>query len=411
MPQPAAHVNYSSTQLPDLGNTRIAFQHKSDRELWQAYWLFRVIANPTLTAIGSFLTKVALALHLPVKGVIKSTIFTQFCGGENIEDSLETSKRLAMGNVGTILDYSVEGQDDEASLDATTEEIVRTIAAAKGNPNIPFSVFKPTGIIRTDILELVSEGKKLTNEDSVYWDHARKRVRRICEAADAANVPVLVDAEDSWIQPAIDALVGEMMHRFNKGRALVFNTVQLYRHDRLAFLQEHAEHALANGYHLGLKLVRGAYMEKERERAQEKGYLDPISANKAAVDKDFDDALRFCMDHIDHVSIVAGTHNEASSLLLARLMAEKGLERNDSRVYFGQLLGMSDNISFNMAAAGYRVVKYVPYGPVNLVMPYLLRRAEENTSARGQTGRELGLIITERKRRTAEKSRPAHAVA
>jgi proline dehydrogenase len=405
MPQAADAFPAIDTKLPDLGDTRTAFASKSDKDLWQAYWLFRIIGTASLSTIGVALTRFALALHLPVKGLIKRTVFRQFCGGETIQGSMVTAEKLARSGVGTILDYSAEGQDDEVSLDVNAEETLRTIAAAKGDPAIPFSVFKPTGMARMEIMEAVSAGRHMSAQDATAWEHAQRRVHRICEAAAAADVPLLVDAEESWIQPAMDGMVQAMMQRFNSQKALIFNTVQLYRHDRLAFTRERAEHAKANGYHLGLKLVRGAYMEKERERAAERGYPDPISPDKAAVDRDFDEALRFCVDRLDHVSIVAGTHNEASTLLLARLMQERGIARNDTRIHFGQLLGMSDNISYNMAAAGYNVVKYVPYGPVRKVMPYLIRRAEENTSARGQTGRELTLIMLERKRRQAVKSR------
>lgn len=385
--------------LPDLSDTRIAFAHKSDRALWKAYWLFRIIGNPTVTSVGAGLTKVALALRLPIRGAVKATIFEQFCGGETIEESLDTAKALARSGIGTILDHSVEGADDEGSLDHTVEEVLRTIAVAKGRPEIPFCVFKPTGIARVAILEKVSAKAALSADEQAEWQRARTRMERICEAAAKASVPTLVDAEESWIQDAIDALVAEMMELYNKHHALIYNTVQLYRHDRLAFLKRSTEEARSKGYHLGVKLVRGAYMEKERERAAEKGYPDPIQPDKAASDRDYDAALRWCVDHIDRVSIVAGTHNEQSSQLLARLMNERGIAHNDPRVCYSQLLGMSDNISYNLAKAGYRVAKYVPYGPVREVMPYLIRRANENTSARGQSGRELSLIMQERRRR------------
>ena len=399
MPPQAEPTTHAKGTLPDLGNTRTAFAHKSDGDLQRAFLLFRVIGTPWLTNVGSLLTKAALALHLPVKGIVKATIFKQFCGGETIGESLRTAHALARNGVGTILDYSVEGEDDQAAMDHTAEEIMRTIAAAKGNADIPFSVFKPTGVIRTDVLEKVSAGAKLNTDEAAAWERGRKRFERICEAAHSAGVPVLVDAEESWIQQAIDDLVTEMMQRFNTERPIVYNTMQLYRHDRLAYL--HAQMALAQerGYHHGVKLVRGAYMEKERARAEEKGYPSPIGADKAAVDADFDAAVRFCAEHIAHSAVLVGTHNENSTLLMAKLMKEGGLPNNDQRIHFGQLLGMSDNISFNMAAAGYNVVKYVPYGPVSKVLPYLIRRAKENTSARGQTGRELSLIIAERKRR------------
>lgn len=388
-----------NTTLPDLGNTATAFAHKSNKELWQAYWLFRIIGTPWLTNLGSTLTKAALALHLPVKGIVKATVFKQFCGGENIQESLVTAHKLAQSGVGTILDFSVEGEGDQAAMDGTAAEILRTIAAAKGNPDIPFSVFKPSGLVRHDVLEKVSAGAALTPDEATAWQQARSRVERICQAAFDAQVPLLIDAEESWTQPAVDVLATEMMERFNKERALVYSTVQMYRHDRLEFLRKELELAAAKGFHVGMKLVRGAYMEMERERAAEKGYRDPIGANKAAVDADYNAALRFCMEHIGRMGVLNGTHNEESTLLLARMMQDAGIAKNDPRIHFGQLLGMSDNISFNMAAAGYNVVKYVPYGPVRKVLPYLIRRAQENTSARGQTGRELSLIIAERKRR------------
>ncbi len=396
MPDPSSAT--SRQALPDLGDTRIAFAAKSDAELWKAQQLFRIIGNPAITAVGSWLTKASLALHLPIKGVVKATIFQQFCGGETIEESLATATRLAKSGIGTILDHSVEGQEDEDTLDHTVQEILRTIAVAKQRTDIPFCVFKPTGIARFAMLEKASAGK-LVAEDKAEWARVEARMERICASAHAADVPVLVDAEESWIQPAIDAMVERMMDRFNHERAIVYNTVQLYRNDRLAYLKAAHQRAVQGGYHYGVKLVRGAYMEKERDRAAELGYPDPIQPDKAASDRDYDAAIRFCVDHLPTMAVVAGTHNEESSLLLARLMNERGIAHADQRICFSQLLGMSDNISFNLAAAGYRVAKYVPYGPVREVLPYLIRRANENTSARGQTGRELGLILAEMRRR------------
>jgi len=389
----------SQDQLPDLGDTRTAFAHKSNSELFKAFWLFRIIGTPWLTAAGSSLTKLALSLHLPIKGIIKATIFKQFCGGETVSESLVTAEKLAESGVGTILDYSVEGQDDEASLDATTEELLVGIRAAKGQKNIPFAVFKVTGLARTELLEKISAKSQLTLIESEEWKRVEARIARICKVGYDANTPVLIDAEESWTQQAIDDLVEAQMALYNKERAIIFNTLQLYRHDRVAFLKDSFLRAEKGGYHLGVKLVRGAYMEKERERAEEKGYPDPIQPDKAACDRDYDAAVAFCVEHIDRMALVAGTHNEKSTLYLARIMQERKIALDDQRIWFSQLLGMSDNISFNMAAAGYNVVKYMPYGPVSKVLPYLIRRATENTSARGQTGRELGLIITERKRR------------
>ncbi len=384
--------------LPDLGDTRIAFAHMSDGDLWRAQQLFRIIGNPVITGVGSWVTKAALALHLPIKAPIKATIFKQFVGGETIEECLATATRLGKSGVGTILDHSVEGQEDEDTPDHTVEEILRTIAVAKTHKEVPFSVFKPTGISRFALLEKKSAGT-LTREEQAEWGRVEERMLRLCQAAYDTGEPILVDAEESWIQPAIDELVERMMERFNKERAIVYNTLQHYRHDRLEFLRASFAKAEKGNYHLGVKLVRGAYMEKERARAAEKGYPDPIQPDKATSDADYDAALRFCAEHFHRVSVCVGTHNEASTLLMARLMGERGLAKNDARVWFAQLLGMSDNISYNMAAAGYNVAKYVPYGPVREVLPYLIRRANENTSARGQTGRELGLILAEMRRR------------
>lgn len=399
MSAPAGTAAPTRPRTIDLQDTRIAFADKNDRDLWQAYWLFRIIGNPTLSGAGQAFTKAAMALHLPISGLVKATIFRQFCGGETIDESLATAAKLARSGIGTILDHSVEGADDEGALDHTVEEVLRTIAVAKGRTDIPFCVFKPTGIARVEILEKVSAKATLSADEQAEWQRAQARMARICAAAAEAGVPTLVDAEESWIQDAIDELVAAMMERYNTQRALIYNTVQLYRHDRLAFLKRSTEEARAKGYQLGVKLVRGAYMEKERERAAEKGYRDPIQPDKTACDRDYDEALRWCVSNVDRVSIVAGTHNEQSSLLLARLMNEHGIAHDDTRIWFSQLLGMSDNISYNLAASGYRVAKYVPYGPVKEVLPYLIRRAAENTSVKGQTGRELGLILAERRRR------------
>ncbi len=399
MSAPAGTAAPTRPRTIDLQDTRIAFADKNDRDLWQAYWLFRIIGNPTLSGAGQAFTKAAMALHLPISGLVKATIFRQFCGGETIDESLATAAKLARSGIGTILDHSVEGADDEGALDHTVEEVLRTIAVAKGRTDIPFCVFKPTGIARVEILEKVSAKATLNADEQAEWQRAQARMARICAAAAEAGVPTLVDAEESWIQDAIDELVAAMMERYNTQRALIYNTVQLYRHDRLAFLKRSTEEARTKGYQLGVKLVRGAYMEKERERAAEKGYRDPIQPDKTACDRDYDEALRWCVSNVDRVSIVAGTHNEQSSLLLARLMEERGIAHDDTRIWFSQLLGMSDNISYNLAASGYRVAKYVPYGPVKEVLPYLIRRAAENTSVKGQTGRELGLILAERKRR------------
>ena len=389
----------TATTLPDLHDTRTAFAARSNRELWQAAWLFRIIGTPWLSAIGVACTKVALALHLPVKGLIKATIFQQFCGGETIKESLGTAAQLAKSGIGTILDHSVEGQDEEDELDGTVTETLKNIAVSKERKDIPFCVFKPTGISRTELLEIVSSGRALSPAEQAEWARVEARVDRMCAAAHKADAPLLVDAEESWTQNAIDALVERMMERYNRERPLIYSTVQLYRHDRVAYLKALHERAVAGGYFVGMKLVRGAYMEKERERAEEKGYPSPIHADKAGTDRDYDAAVIYCFEHRDRIAFMNGTHNETSSLLLVRLMNEQGVALRDTHIHFAQLYGMSDHISYNLSAAGYNVAKYVPYGPVREVMPYLIRRAEENTSVKGQTGRELSLIQTERKRR------------
>ncbi|MDQ3100412.1 MAG: proline dehydrogenase family protein [Bacteroidota bacterium] len=383
----------------DLGDTRIAFSDRTDRELREARLLFQVLGSPALSNIGQKTTLFALSIGLPVIGMIKRTIFKQFCGGETIEESLRTAERLATSNIGTILDHSVEGQESEDLLDGTVEEIIRTIQVAQTRKDVPFCVFKPSGIGRMQILEKVSQGSTLDAAQREEWDHVEKRVDRLCAAAYTAGIPILIDAEESWIQQAIDDLIGKMMQRYNQQRVIVFNTIQFYRHDRLAFLKESLERSKRDGYHLGVKLVRGAYMEKERERAKQKGYPSPIHPDKKSVDRDYDEALKICIEHIDRMAIVAGSHNEHSSILLTQLINAQRLSHNDPRIYFSQLLGMSDNISYNLAASGYNVMKYVPYGPVQKVIPYLIRRAAENTSVAGQTSRELQMIREELMRR------------
>jgi len=382
-----------------LDNTEIAFSSKSNGELRQSYYLFRLIGNPTFVSFGKHATNIALSLRIPIGWAIKGNIFKQFCGGETIAECARATKILDQFHIGTILDYSVEGKESETDFDHTRDETLQTIRTAKGNPHIPFCVFKITGVARFALLEKVNAKEKLTDSEVAEWQRVRQRVDDICALANQTGTPLFIDAEDSWIQDAIDDLVDEMMEKYNHETAIVYNTVQLYRHDRLAFLKSSHQKAVRGNYHLGLKLVRGAYMEKERLRAAEKGYRDPIQPDKSTCDKDFDLALDYCIEHIDRISICAGTHNEKSSLYLAGLMDKKGIGRSDKRVFFAQLFGMSDHISFNLANAGFNVAKYVPYGPIREVVPYLIRRAQENTSVKGQTGRELSLILKEMKRR------------
>lgn len=385
-------------------NTEIAFQSKNDQDLNRAYWLFKIIGSPRMVKLGKWGTNFALSTGLPVKGMIKATIFKQFCGGESITDCDKAITTLGKYGIGTILDYSVEGKTSDEDFDSTVDEIIATIQKAKNNSQIPFAVFKVTGIARFGILEKANEDEsKLSEIESAELRSVFERVNKICDAAFKANVPVFIDAEETWIQDTIDRLVLDMMRKYNKQRSIVFNTLQMYRHDRLDFLREQITISKQENFHLGIKLVRGAYMEKERERAAQKGYPSPIQPDKQSCDRDFNLALDLMMDNIDHLAFCAGTHNEQSSLYLTELIDKKGIGVADKRIYFAQLLGMSDHISYNLAYHGYNVAKYVPYGPVKEVMPYLLRRADENTSVAGQTGRELSLIMKERKRRESKK--------
>lgn len=381
-------------------NTEIAFQSKSNSDLNRAYWLFKLIGNPTMVKVGKWSTNTALNLGLPISGLIKKTIFKQFCGGETIQECAKTIGNLGKFGIGTILDYSIEGKTKEEDFDATVDEIIATIHAAKNDPTIPFAVFKVTGIGRFDSLEKANNGmSQLTENDRLAFHLIVSRVDKICLAAFENSVPLFIDAEETWIQDAIDTIVRDMMRKYNREKAIVYNTLQMYRHDRLEFLHSEIEIARAEGFHYGVKLVRGAYMEKERQRASDKGYPSPIQPDKITCDNDFNNALELVVKNIGIMALCSGSHNEKSALILCELMAKYGVEKSDKRIYVAQLLGMSDHISYNLAYAGYNVAKYVPYGPVKEVMPYLLRRADENTSVAGQTGRELSLIMTERKRR------------
>lgn len=380
-------------------DTAIAFSYKSDNELKKANLIFTLVNNPTISALATRSVKLALDLHLPVKGLIRKTVFDHFCGGETVEQSEGTIQKLGEFHIGTILDYSVEGEKTEGGFDKTTDEILHTFEKAKNNPNVPFCVFKVTGLAHVALLEKVQRKELLSAEEQTAFRRVKDRVNKICLKAFDFNVPVLIDGEETWIQGVIDALTYEMMRRYNHERAVVFNTFQMYRTDMMDNLREAHREAAESNYYLGVKIVRGAYMEKERERSKKLGYADPIHPTKKATDEMFDNGLEFCLANRQRISLVSGSHNEFSNHYLARLMEQHGLDPNDTRVWFAQLLGMSDNISFNLVKAGYNVVKYVPYGPVQSVMPYLLRRAAENTSVAGQSSRELVLIRKELKRR------------
>jgi len=380
-------------------NLEVAFASKTDAELRKMYYIFGTMNNNLAVSLGIKLADLAFALKLPINGIMKKTMFGHFCGGESIDDCEKSVKKLAEFRVKTILDYSVEGKGDEESFEATKNEILRTIERSGRDGNIPFAVFKVTGLGDFKIMTKIQEGKKLSQKEETAFQKLEKRVDDLCLAAYNAGTKILIDAEDSWYQDTLDILVYCAMEKYNKKSCVVYNTYQMYRHDMLQRLKDNHQEALEKGYFLGAKLVRGAYMEKERERALKKGYPSPIQPDKASTDRDYNAAVKYCVENIQTIHLVSGSHNEQSNMLLTELIGEHGLAENDERVYFAQLYGMSDNITFNLADAGYNVVKYVPYGPVEKVMPYLSRRAEENTSVAGQSSREFDLIKKELSRR------------
>jgi proline dehydrogenase len=380
-------------------NTEIAFQLKSDSELERAYFLFKMISHQPLVRIGTAATNFALKAHLPVEGLIRSTVFDHFCGGVNEKDCLSVVENMYNKGVSSVLDFSVEGKEDEKEFDAAMEKTCELVEFAHKQDSMPIAVFKPTGFGRLYLFEKKGNGLVLNAQDQEEWNRVVARFDKVCKLGKEKDVEILIDAEESWMQDAADDLVEEMMFRYNKDVPIVYNTLQLYRWDRLDYLNQIHQRAQEKGFKLGFKIVRGAYMEKERDRAEEKGYVSPICENKAATDDNFNETLKYILQHLDDISLFIGTHNEESSYLAMELMDQYGISKSDNRVWFGQLYGMSDHISFNLANHGYNVAKYVPFGPVKDVMPYLIRRAEENTSVAGQTNRELNLLKTEKKRR------------
>jgi proline dehydrogenase len=386
--------------LPDFENTEIAFRHLSDSDLWRAWTLFRAINVKPLVAAGPPLVTLALKMRLPVKGLLKSTIFSHFCGGETLESCSDTMKRLANAKVRSILDYGIEGEKTEAGFDAAEQELLRSVAFTARNSNVPFTVFKMTGLARFELLEDFSRQipHHQTPASEPEWERVLRRVDSVCAAAVAGGKLVMIDAEETWIQPAIDQIALDMMRKHNRDQCRVFTTIQMYRSDGLALVKNLIQTAKSEGWKCGIKLVRGAYMEKERERAGRLGYPSPIHPDKDATDRAYDAALELIFNSPD-TSLCAGTHNAASSRLALQLSRASGLAPRDPRVWFAQLLGMSDDLTFNIADAGYNAAKYVPYGPVDTVLPYLFRRARENTSIAGQSGRELLLVEKELRRR------------
>lgn len=385
-------------------NTAIAFKSKSDNDLSRAYRLYKILSKKGILKIGEKTITAAMKIGLPINWAVKPTIYHHFVGGETIQECLKSVRHLEKFGVRAILDYSVEGKESENEMESALEETLRSVLNAGSDPNVPFAVFKPTAFTSSDVLSKMSAGKELSEEEKRAYENFKRRINKLCQTAFDNNIPILIDAEDVHYQQCIDDIADEMMAKFNKEKAVVFNTWQMYRTDRLEHLKKTYEKAVAGNYFLGAKFVRGAYMERERARALRLGYESPIFSTKEGTDKAYDDALRFSIDHIDRMAIFNGTHNEKSSDLLAQMMVEKGMDRADKRVWFSQLYGMSDHISFNLAEEGFNVAKYLPYGPVKHVLPYLFRRAEENSSAGEQAGREITFIKNEKLRRKLEKS-------
>lgn len=380
-------------------NTEVAFSLKSNSELERAYFLFRLIKSQPLVKIGTTVTKFALKTKLPVEGLIRYTVFDHFCGGVTEDDCMKNIDKMYTKKVYSVLDYSVEGKENEKQFDNAMNKVLKIINFAKEKDAIPFAVFKPTGFGRIALYQKVSEGLNLSSDESREWDRIIDRYEKVSKASYENNIPLLIDAEESWMQKAVDDLVEKMMEKYNTAKTIVFTTLQAYRTDRLEYLKELHDRSKSKGFKLGVKLVRGAYMEKERERAVQHGYLDPICKDKTATDKNFDEILKYMFNNLSDMSIFNGTHNEDSSYLFMDLIKKSDYKPTDDRLWFGQLYGMSDHISYNLAKEGFNVAKYLPFGPVKDVMPYLIRRAEENTSVAGQTNRELALLKKEKKRR------------
>ena len=387
-----------------FNDTKIAFAEKSTAQLEKAKWMFTAIKYPSLTNVGINVLNFTIKNNFPlVTDLVKTTLFEQFCGGETREQSMKVVDKMFKHHVGSIFDYAIEGKEEEVAFDTTCEEIKENIKFAIGNPAIPFVVFKPTGFGRLDLYADVSAGKELTSSEKEEWQRVRNRYEEVCKMAYDNKVILMIDAEESWMQDAVDHLVNEMMEKYNKEKAYIWNTIQMYRTGRLEYLAQDLERAKSKNYFLGYKFVRGAYMEKERERAAEKNYPDPIQPTKEATDNNYNAAVDFVLENLDRVAAFFGTHNEKSTELAIDKMKTLGLAHDDERLHFGQLYGMSDNITYWLGENKYNACKYLPYGPVKDVVPYLTRRAQENTSVAGQTGRELSLIQKELERRRKEK--------
>ena len=392
------------SQNNQFNNTKVAFALKNNYELSRAYYLFKMLSYQSLVSVGSSLTNVALNLNLPLKGLIRKTVFNHFCGGVNEEDCIPTIDKMYTKKVCSVLDYSVEGKESEVDFDSARDKILDIVRFADEKEAMPIVVFKPTGFGRFALFQKIGEKKALTEEEKQEWTRIVARYDAVCKLASERDVVVLIDGEETWMQDSADDLAEDMMRKYNKQKPLVYNTLQTYRWDRVDYLKEIHARAKQGGFKLGFKIVRGAYMEKERQRAEDMGYKSPICETKQATDDSFNSAMTYILNNLEDISVYIGSHNEESNYMAMEMMAKAGVARDDQRVWFGQLFGMSDHISFNMADLGFNISKYLPFGPVKDVMPYLIRRAQENTSVAGQTGRELSLLMTERSRRKTDKN-------
>jgi proline dehydrogenase len=393
-------------------NTEIAFKYKSDKELKRAKFLFSTMAKPLLVKLGTKITPFLIKANFPINRLIRKTIFSQFVGGESLEETSNVVKKLDPFNVQVILDYGVEGKEGEENFDRAADEFIKVIQYAATQPHVPFMSIKLTGLVRFGLLEKLHSSadyndtingiisvNKLNDTEKTEWNKFVTRLEKICKTANESDTGVLIDAEETWIQNPVDAITMQMMQKFNSSKPVVYNTVQMYRHDRLQFLKDSYDACVKNHFLLGMKPVRGAYMEKERKRAALMNYPSPIQPDKEHTDADYNAALEFCIEHIDDIYLIVASHSEVSNLYATQLMDKKGIAHENSHVLFSQLYGMSDNITFNLASAGFNASKYLPFGPIKDVIPYLMRRAQENSSVSGQTGRELSLINKEIKRR------------
>jgi proline dehydrogenase len=395
-----ATTDAGNTGLPDLNNTEIAFAYKSDKELRKSARLYSLMNKQWLVNLGAKLGLPAIKMRLPfVTTIVKNTVYEQFCGGTTLLESMETIEQLQEFDVATILDYGAEAKEKEEDFNNTMNENIRAIEFAARTPGVPMISTKVTGMARFELLEAIQRGDALTPEQRAAYKNVLKRIDSICYVASQKNVGVYIDAEETWIQDAINHLVNLMMKRYNRERVVVYNTFQMYRTDQLQYLMNSFKQARKEGYLLGAKLVRGAYMEKERDRAARMGYPSPIHPTKAATDDAFDTGMRFCVDNYEYIASCNASHNAHSAMVQAELITKRGIPRDHPHLWFSQLYGMSDNLTFNLAKCGFNVAKYVPYGPVRDVVPYLIRRAQENTSVTGDMSREHALVVSEMKRR------------